>query len=165
MKEELENRLLEKEATLLEQLQAQKEGLILEKGKIEESLRETMEKAIEEKNKTLEEELIKQKEKLESVILQKETEQKMLETQLNEVKEEKNKQTEAVLHAKEDILSNFAELMETELQCSICNELFVQVCNIFKANYKRSKEMSNLIMKIFRQFLPELCPFFVLPVC
>jgi chorismate mutase len=61
MKEELENRLLEKEATLLEQLQAQKEGLILEKGKIEESLREAMEKAIEEKNKTLEEELIKQK--------------------------------------------------------------------------------------------------------
>jgi endonuclease III-like uncharacterized protein len=50
--------------------------------------------------------LIKQKEKLESVILQKETGQKMLETQLNEVKEEKNKQTEAVLHAKEDILSN-----------------------------------------------------------
>jgi small-conductance mechanosensitive channel len=106
MKEELENRLLEKEATLLEQLQAQKEGLILEKGKIEESLREAMEKAIEEKNKTLEEELIKQKEKLESVILQKETEQKMLETQLNEVKEEKNKQTEAVLHAKEDISCN-----------------------------------------------------------
>jgi chaperonin cofactor prefoldin len=55
--EELENRLLEKEATLLEQLQAQKEGLILEKGKIEESLREAMEKAIEEKNTSNERQL------------------------------------------------------------------------------------------------------------
>ncbi|VDI42300.1 E3 ubiquitin-protein ligase RNF8 [Mytilus galloprovincialis] len=130
MKEELENRLLEKEATLLEQLQAQKEGLIEEKEKVEQSLRVAMEKALEEKNKTLEEELIKQKEKLETVILKKETEQKMLEAQLNEVKEEKDKQTEAVLHAKQDILTNFADLMETELQCSICNELFVQATSL-----------------------------------
>jgi hypothetical protein len=69
------------------------------------------------------------------------TEQKMLETQLNEVKEEKNKQTEAVLHAKEDILSNFAELMETELQCSICNELFVQVCIYLKQITKDQKKI------------------------
>ncbi|CAC5378866.1 RNF8 [Mytilus coruscus] len=130
MKEELENRLLEKEATLLKQLQEQKEGLIEEKEKVEQSLRVAMAKALEEKNKTLEEELIKQKEKLETVILKKETEQKMLEAQLNEVKEEKDKQTEAVLHAKQDILSNFADLMETELQCSICNELFVQATSL-----------------------------------
>lgn len=127
MKEELENRLLEKEATLLETLQAQKDKLIEEKIKVEQNLKEAMVKAIEEKNKTLEEELTQQKNKLESVIIQKETEQKMLEAQLSEVKQEKEKQTEAALHAKQDILSNFADLMETELQCSICNELFVQV--------------------------------------
>ena len=32
-----------------------------------------------------------------------------------------------MLKAKEDVLTNFTELLETELQCSICNELFVQV--------------------------------------
>ena len=51
----------------------------------------------------------------------------MLESQLNETKEEKDKQKEAMLHARQDILANFADLMETELQCSICNELYIQV--------------------------------------
>ena len=57
----------------------------------------------------------------------KEAEQKMLESQLNDTKQEKDKKQEEVLRAREDILSNFADLMETELQCSICNELFVKV--------------------------------------
>ena len=61
------------------------------------------------------------------VIEAKEAEQKLLESQLNDTKQEKDKKQEEVLRAREDILSNFAELMETELQCSICNELFVKV--------------------------------------
>ena len=61
------------------------------------------------------------------VIEAKEAEQKMLESQLNDTKQEKDKKQEEVLRAREDILSNFADLMETELQCSICNELFVKV--------------------------------------
>ena len=63
------------------------------------------------------------------VIEAKEAEQKLLESQLNDTKQEKDKKQEEVLRAREDVLSNFAELMETELQCSICNELFVKVCD------------------------------------
>ena len=61
------------------------------------------------------------------VIENKEAEQKLLESQLNDTRQEKDRKQEEVLRAREDILSNFAELMETELQCSICNELFVRV--------------------------------------
>lgn len=59
----------------------------------------------------------------------KEAEQKLLESQLKETKQEKDRKQEEALRAREDVLSNFAELMETELQCSICNELFVKVCH------------------------------------
>lgn len=61
------------------------------------------------------------------VIESKEAEQKLLESQLRDTRQEKDKKQEEVLRAREDVLSNFAELMETELQCSICNELFVKV--------------------------------------
>lgn len=61
------------------------------------------------------------------MIENKEAEQKLLESQLNDTKIEKDRKEEEVLRAREDLLSNFAELMETELQCSICNELFVRV--------------------------------------
>ena len=57
----------------------------------------------------------------------KEAEQKMLESQLKDTTQEKDKKQEEVLRAREDVLSNFAELMETELQCSICSELFIKV--------------------------------------
>lgn len=50
----------------------------------------------------------------------------MLEAQLQETKKEPD-QSEAILQARQDILSNFSDLMETELQCSICNELYIQV--------------------------------------
>ena len=64
------------------------------------------------------------------MIENKEAEQKLLESQLNDTKMEKDRKDEEVLRAKENVLSNFAELMETELQCSICNELFIKV-NIY----------------------------------
>lgn len=55
----------------------------------------------------------------------------MLEAQLQETKKETD-QSEAILQARQDILSNFSDLMETELQCSICNELYIQVNTQFK---------------------------------
>ncbi|XP_062614448.1 E3 ubiquitin-protein ligase RNF8-like [Saccostrea cucullata] len=130
MKEELENQLMSKEAELLEQLQTQKEGLIIEKQKVEENLQKAMEKALEEKNRELEEQLHKEKERLEKVITQKETEQKMLEAQLQATKQENDHQSDAILQARQDILTNFSDLMETELQCSICNELFIQATSL-----------------------------------
>lgn len=67
MKEDLENQLMSKEAELLEQLQQQKDALIIEKKKVEEDLQKSMEKALEEKNKELEDQLHKEKERLEKV--------------------------------------------------------------------------------------------------
>ena len=67
MKEELEAQLLSKESQLKEQLQAQKESLIREKERIEESLQATMAKALEEKDKKLQEEMLQTKQKLEMV--------------------------------------------------------------------------------------------------
>lgn len=67
MKEDLENQLMSKEAELLEQLQQQKDALIIEKKKVEKDLQKSMEKALEEKNKELEDQLHKEKERLEKV--------------------------------------------------------------------------------------------------
>ena len=67
MKEDLENQLMSREAELLEQLQQQKDALIIEKKIVEENLQKSMEKALEEKNKELEDQLHKEKERLEKV--------------------------------------------------------------------------------------------------
>ena len=72
-------------------------------------------------------ELEKQKAQLENVIAQRELEHKMLSSELTKTRTEKAVQMDAALQARESLLANFATLMETELQCSICNELFVQV--------------------------------------
>ncbi|XP_056020387.1 E3 ubiquitin-protein ligase RNF8-like [Ostrea edulis] len=130
MKEDLENQLMSREAELLEQLQSQKDALVIEKQKVEGDLQKAMERAIEEKNKELEEQLHKEKERLEKVITQKETEQKMLEAQLQATKQENNQQSEAILQTRQDILTNFSDLIETELQCSICNELYIQATSL-----------------------------------
>ncbi|XP_045167081.2 E3 ubiquitin-protein ligase RNF8-like isoform X2 [Mercenaria mercenaria] len=132
-KEEMQERMKEelevKEATLLENLEKQKQALLEEKKKVEEKLKKELESE-REKDKQLSEELIQQRQRLEKVIENKEAEQKLLESQLNDTKKEKDRKEEEVLRAKEDVLSNFAELMETELQCSICNELFVRATSL-----------------------------------
>ncbi|ESO93576.1 hypothetical protein LOTGIDRAFT_232629 [Lottia gigantea] len=126
MQDELEKQLKNKEQSLIEQLRVQQDTLISEKAKVEESLKQEMEKAIEQKNKQLENELTLQRDKLQKVIDSKELEQKVLENQLEETKAENIKTKEAMLCARGDVLNNFKDLMETELQCSICSELFVQ---------------------------------------
>jgi E3 ubiquitin-protein ligase RNF8 len=57
------------------------------------------------------------------------TEGKMqyLENELEHVTKAKEVASESCLKAKQDVLTNFGELVETELQCSICSELFVSV--------------------------------------
>ena len=54
----------------------------------------------------------------------------MLESQLNETKEENAAAKLQALKARDDVLSNFVDLMEMELQCTICNELFIKVSPI-----------------------------------
>ncbi|XP_064601283.1 E3 ubiquitin-protein ligase RNF8-like [Liolophura sinensis] len=126
----LEAKLKEKEAALLRQLTAQREALIAEKVKVEHKLQEEMDRALEEKDKQLEKELVSQRENLTKVIANKELEQKVLESQLKDTQSENAKQKEAALRAREDVLANFTDLMETELQCSICSELFIKAASL-----------------------------------
>ena len=128
MRHNYEVQLKDKEDLLFHKLTEEKEQLLKEKRLIEESLHTEMEQKLNEKDKSYQENLVKEKEKLDKIIEQKEVHRKMLETQLNETKNENKMQKETALQTKEDILSNFTDLIETELQCSICNELFVKVC-------------------------------------
>ncbi|KAH9489521.1 hypothetical protein Btru_037382 [Bulinus truncatus] len=130
MQEELEANLKEREAALLLRLSTQREALMSEKKQLEEELSKEKAKVLEEKNKELEQQLLNQKEKLEKIIEKKEMEQKMLENQLNCTKEESESAKLQALKAREDVLSNFVNLMEVELQCSICNELFIKATSL-----------------------------------
>ena len=134
MKQAYEEQIKEKEKTLLARLSDEKEKLIAEKLKVEETLQKEMESKLQEKDNDLHEKLLREKEKLDRVIEKKELEQKMLESELTQTKTENQLQKESMLRTKEDILANFSDLMETELQCSICNELFVQVSCAFPFN-------------------------------
>lgn len=51
-----------------------------------------------------------------------------LEKQLEEASLAKEAASKNELQARKDVIENFGELVENELQCSICSELFVQVC-------------------------------------
>lgn len=87
-----------------------------------------MAKQINDRDQKLQEELLEQKNRLNGIIQEKEAQQKLLESQLFESRDAHIKaKEENALEVKEDVLKNFADLMETELQCSICSELFVQV--------------------------------------
>lgn len=54
-----------------------------------------------------------------------------LEKQLEEASLAKEAASKNELQARKDVIENFGELVENELQCSICSELFVQVCHLF----------------------------------
>ncbi|XP_070576816.1 E3 ubiquitin-protein ligase RNF8-like [Ptychodera flava] len=130
MKEFTEKQLREKEEKLLSELKQQKESLMEEKRKVEESLQKELQTKLEEKDKTLQAELEKEKEKLEDVISRKELEYAALEHQLQESKLDQEKQTLVIQKAKEEAIQNVADVMEDELQCSLCYELFVQATTL-----------------------------------
>lgn len=55
------------------------------------------------------------------------TKQSLLEKELEEASRAKEAASQSGLQAKKDVIENFGELVESELQCSICKELFVCV--------------------------------------
>ena len=68
-----------------------------------------------------------QKKRLEVLMDKKENAKKQLEDELCQTKaENKHKQDEAK-KVKEQLLEDFTNVLETELKCSICNELFIKV--------------------------------------
>lgn len=117
--------LQEKEEMLWKTLEEKKAALEKEMESIEGELRMK-----DIANQTELEDLLASKKRLEQILTNKEAEQKLLEKQLEEAKEASKQEKESALKIKEDVLSNFAELMETELQCSICSELFVQATSL-----------------------------------
>lgn len=73
----------------------------------------------------------------------------MLEAQLKATKQENNQQSEAILQTRQDILTNFSDLIETELQCSICNELYIQVLRIMYDSMKYEVIICITIIKTY----------------
>lgn len=126
MRQQLEERLREREEALRTQMQQQLASLATEKQQVEERLQREMEKAVQEKDQEMQDQLEKEKQRLQKIIESKELEQKALESQLVESRVENERAKADTLTTREAILSEFAETMETELQCVICNELFIR---------------------------------------
>ena len=94
---------------------------------VEESLQGQMKKKLEEKDKHLEEELLNQQENLQQIISQKEQEQKTLQEQLQDAKTQSEKKEYDLDMVKAAVMGDLEDVMESELQCAICSELFIQV--------------------------------------
>ncbi|XP_078001042.1 E3 ubiquitin-protein ligase RNF8-like [Glandiceps talaboti] len=130
MREFMEKQLREKEEKMLTELKQQKEALISEKKKVEESLQKELQTKLQEKDKNLQAELEREKEKLEDIISKKELEFCALENELKESNIEREQQEIFIQKAKEEAIQNVAEVMEDELQCCLCYELFVQATTL-----------------------------------
>ncbi|KAL8618343.1 hypothetical protein ACOMHN_047415 [Nucella lapillus] len=130
MRRQMEETLREREESLRSQMQQRLGELSSEKSQVEERLQKEMEKAVQEKDKELQERLQGEKERLQKIIKNKELEHKALESQLAESRVENEKARSDSLLTRESVLSEFAETMETELQCAICNELFVKATSL-----------------------------------
>lgn len=122
MLEELRKEVAEKEELIKIQLAREIQRLQEEKLKIEKDIRGELSKNGQsaENLKRLKEELQKVKTDLSNAEGKKQYLQNELE-QITKAKED----AESHLKAKQDVLANLGELVEAELQCSICSELFV----------------------------------------
>jgi len=87
-----------------------------------------MAKKLEEKDRALEEQLVGEKRRLDEILEGKEEEKRRLEEELSGAKSESERvKAEDMGRARDDIMANLAGLMESELQCGICTEVFVKV--------------------------------------
>ncbi|PSN44106.1 hypothetical protein C0J52_07663 [Blattella germanica] len=124
MLEQLKKEVAEREEVVRIQLAKEIQDLQDEKIKLEHNIRGELSKKegeSAENLKHLQEELQKVKKDLFNV----EGKKQYLEKELAETTKAKEDASESCLKAKQEVLQNFGDLMETELQCSICNELFV----------------------------------------
>lgn len=121
----LQTELLEKERLVREKLEQDIQQLQDEKAKIEVNITSEMQRQNAESEQLIEQfrtELDKVKTDLSSINQKKQA----LEHQLQDAstRDEKGDQ-ELIVKAKADILNDFNNVMENELQCSICNELYI----------------------------------------
>ena len=126
--ESIKNETKRMEASLLEKLDTERRILLEERSRVEFSLRQEMEVKLVEKDRAMEEPLLRERERLNLILKEKDKERQQMECLFNEerLKNDLLKNDE-LSRIKDVILSDMADVIETELQCSICSELFVQV--------------------------------------
>ncbi|XP_021917544.1 E3 ubiquitin-protein ligase rnf8-like isoform X2 [Zootermopsis nevadensis] len=122
--EELRKEVAEKEDIIKIQLAREIQGLQEEKLKIEKDIREELSKKDGESAKILKR-LQEVLQKVKGDLSNTEGKKQYLEQELEKITKAKKDASESCLKAKQEVLADFGELMETELQCSICSELFV----------------------------------------
>jgi E3 ubiquitin-protein ligase RNF8 len=127
LRREYEQQIQVKEQELLQRLSDEKEQLNVERLAVEQSLQREMDKKLEDQNERLQQLLRDEQQRLARVIEQRDGQCRMLESALNQ---EVAKEKETALQAKEELLANFASLLEVEMQCSICSELFVKATSL-----------------------------------
>ncbi|KAJ9578016.1 hypothetical protein L9F63_025123 [Diploptera punctata] len=124
MMENLKKEVAEREEVVRIQLTKEIQNLQDEKSKLENDIRGELCKRQGESAENLKR-LREELEKVKKDLINLEGKQQYLEKELEETAKAKEDASESCLRAKQELLHNFGELMETELQCSICNELFV----------------------------------------
>ncbi|KAI8486916.1 E3 ubiquitin-protein ligase rnf8 [Branchiostoma belcheri] len=130
LQEMMTREMQQKEQELLERLEQQSLALQAEKQQVEERLQQQLAQQLEEKDKDLEEQLLKHKAALDQIISQKEREHSDLQAKLLQSKLEKEQQEQSAQKVREEMVENVTNVMESELQCNICTELFVQATTL-----------------------------------
>ncbi|XP_014666057.1 PREDICTED: E3 ubiquitin-protein ligase RNF8-like [Priapulus caudatus] len=118
----LKSLLAAKEETLNESYTLQKD--------VEKELEEEMRKKEQELNQVAEKELKAQMEKLTNELADRELRQTKLETELTQMKAESVLQQQQLQQQRAAMVEDFEELLESELQCSICSELFIEATTL-----------------------------------
>ncbi|XP_013780829.1 E3 ubiquitin-protein ligase rnf8-B-like [Limulus polyphemus] len=119
LKKNAKERLSTNEKQLEEELAVQQKVLLDERDYSEKILAEHL----EEKDKDVQERLKKEHEMVQKELAEKEVKTQLLEKQLQELRSEQEK-------AKKDVQNQFSDLVENELMCSICSELFVEATTL-----------------------------------
>lgn len=93
-------------------------------------LEEELKKKLEEKSEAAQFELAQQNQELAKAIEEKESEREQLRKELESIRHGRKNQDDEAVKSKQEALSNIAQVMESELQCSICNELLVKATSL-----------------------------------
>ncbi|CAG5129693.1 unnamed protein product [Candidula unifasciata] len=150
-------RELEEKNKELEQ-QLQKHNLAIEKvqillrSKVKPILQSNKIKELELKNKELEQQLQNQNLAMEMILQDRRRERASLLEEINESHKESTEAKRQALQVKDDVLSNFTELMDVTVQCSICTEYFIKATSL-----NCSHVFCNLCINEWMK-IKKLCP-------
>jgi len=127
MKEAYVAEMKAKEAKMRAELDRQKKNLEEERNVIEQRLQVEMNEKLEEKDKSLRDELIKERDRITNEIQMRQAKETQLETEIASLN---MAQEDTETESKRKILSSLEDTMEEELQCSICTELLIEATSL-----------------------------------